>query len=341
MATLWARLGRATLSGAVLGSLLVGGMAAGVAATTCLATGALDRDGTPLTARLVNPAGTVTGTVDATGCEVGVYYGQGTGLVDGADVFGARYYGVLVDANVADVAVDVTDSTIHDIGEVPRTAVRHGEGVAYRSFDGGSATGTASGNRVWAFQEAGLNVTGPGSTATFSHNRIVGPGPEPVIAENGIQVIFGSHGTVTDNDISGMSFTGSGSTGSTGILVAGGPAYGKPYTVGTILRGNLITGADTGIAVFEAEVNLRPSPTPTLTDIRGNVIRNEALDNLFGWGQKGYQAGIMLHANGDVVVGNTIAGQGYTKAFCGGAAVCVAIDTKHEIDPILSGNVIQ
>jgi parallel beta helix pectate lyase-like protein len=341
MQTVRARLGRAFLASAILGSLLLGRSAGRAAAATCLPTGALDRDGTPLTARIINPAGPVSGRVDATGCEVGVYFGRGSGVVSGAEVFGARYYGVLVDGNLTDVSVDVSNSTIHDIGETPRTAVRHGQGVAYRSFDGGSATGTISGNRVWAFQEAGLNVTGPGSTVTVSGNRVIGPGPEAVIAENGIQVIFGGHGTVLNNTISDMSYTGPLATGSTGVLVAGGPIYGKPYTVGAVIVGNVITGSDNGVVVYEAEVNDRPSPLPTSTRIESNVISNDHLNNVSGSGQKGYQAGILVHANGDRIVGNTISGDGYDKTFCGGSAVCLPIDTKHTIDPIVSGNILQ
>jgi parallel beta helix pectate lyase-like protein len=340
MATVRARLSRATLSGAILGSLLIGGTAGGAAAAACIPTGALDRDGTSLTARVVNPTAPVTGTIDATGCEVGVYFSRG-GRVSGAEVFGARYYGVLVDGNLNDVGVDVSNSSVHDIGEVPRTNARHGQGIAYRSFDGGSATGTASGNRVWGFQEAGMNMTGPGSTVTFAGNRIIGPGPQPVIEQNGIQVIFGAHGTVRGNEISGMSFTGPDFAASAGILVVGGPGYNKPYTYGAVLVDNVINGSDTGIVVNEIDVNNRPSPLPTSTRIEGNVIRNTALNNLFGWGQKGYQAGISVHANADRIVGNTISGNGYDKTFCGGAAVCLPIDTKHEIDPIVSGNILQ
>jgi hypothetical protein len=105
-----------------------------------------------------------------------------------------------------------------------------------------------------------------------------------------------------------------------------------------VIVGNVITGADSGVVVFEAEVNDRPAAIPTSTRIENNVIRNDRLNNLFGWGQKGYQAGVLVHANGDRIVGNTISGDGYDKAFCGGAAVCLWIDAKHEIDPIISGN---
>ena len=62
----------------------------------CTPTG-LHRDGLNLTAAQINPA-TVTGTVNATGCNIGVYYGPGsTGTVTGANISGANYYGVVAD----------------------------------------------------------------------------------------------------------------------------------------------------------------------------------------------------------------------------------------------------
>jgi len=138
-----------------------------------------------------------------------------------------------------------------------------------------------------------------------------------------------------------LSFTGAGSAPSAGILVAGGPAYNQPYTVGAVITGNEITASDIGIVVFEAEVNLRPAAVPTQTRIEANVIRNNALNNLYGSGQKGYQAGIKVRGNGDAIIGNAISGRGYDKSFCGGAAVCTPIDVKHTIDPTVSGNVIR
>lgn len=339
MATVRARLARATLSSAILGSLLIGGLAGRAAAATCLATGALDRDGTPLTARIVNPARPVTGRVDATGCEVGVYYGRGKGLVSGADVFGARYYGVLVDGNGHDVAVDVRGSRLHDIGDVPMTSSRHGQGVAYRGFDG-TASGTASDNRIWNYQEAGLNMTGPGSTASFVGNTITGRGTTDVISQNGIQVIHGAHGIVRGNTIGELRFTGP-NVGN-GILVVGGPGYGFPYTRDTRIELNRVTNADVGINVFEIEEDVSPSPLPTNVLIAHNVVRNDALVNVAGWDDfTGFQAGISDYANGDRITGNVVSGAGYDPDVCGDAAICAPIFTDGTIDPIVSGNVIR
>jgi hypothetical protein len=46
-------------------------------AASCTATGFI-RDAIDLTAAMINPPGTVTGDVDATGCNIGIYYSAGT-----------------------------------------------------------------------------------------------------------------------------------------------------------------------------------------------------------------------------------------------------------------------
>ena len=53
----------------VLGSLV----AVPASAQTCTETG-FEKDGINMTAATINPAGTVTGVIDATGCHIGVYY---------------------------------------------------------------------------------------------------------------------------------------------------------------------------------------------------------------------------------------------------------------------------
>ena len=307
------------------------------AASNCLATGAVDRDGTALTARLVNPAGVVRGRVDATGCDVGIYFGHGTGKVDGAEILGARYYGVLADGNGHSVSVDVSRSAIHDIGEPTLTSARHGQGIAYRGF-AGNASGSASGNRIWRYQEAGINLTGPGTDATVTGNHIVGRGTQDVISQNGVQVIHGAHGSVRANHIADLQFLGP-NVGN-GVLVVGGPGYGFPYTRDVVISDNDIANADIGINVFEIEEDVSPAPEPTRIVIARNRIRNDALTNLLGWDDDtGFQAGISDYANSDLIVGNVVTGRGYDQTVCGDAAICRRIFTDGSIDPTVSGNV--
>ena len=348
------RLGRTAAAASFAGSLLIAVLPiTGVAASTCVSTGAVDRDGTPLTAKVVNPSSTVSGAVDASGCSVGVYFSHGAhGRVNGADVSGARYYGVLVDGNDGNVVhVDVGNSTFHDIGDATLSSSRHGQGVAFRSFGTGSATGSITGNDVWNFQEAGLNATGPGSHVTMSGNTVTGRGPQATISQNGIQVIFGAHATVEGNTISAIQFTGLYFQPS-GILITGGPAYnanptsgclksGCEYTTHILVIGNEITDADVGIASFSAGKNGKPSKYPTANVLQDNVIHRSTLTNLNSWDVGiGYQAGIFDYGNEDKIVDNTVFGDGYDQAFCGDAAVCRWIDAEDAIAPYLSGNIL-
>src|SRR5207302_1311082 len=128
------------------------------AAATCTATGFF-RDSINLTAALINPAGTVSGDVDATGCNIGIYYVGGHGKVHNANVHGANYFGIV--NNGADVSI--TDSTISDIGEKPFNGTQHGVAI-YFAF-GSNAKGIVQGNFVWNYQKGGIVVNGPAASA--------------------------------------------------------------------------------------------------------------------------------------------------------------------------------
>jgi hypothetical protein len=175
----------------------------------CTQTG-LSRDGINLTAAVINPSSTVTGTVDASGCNIGVYYGpRHSGSVTNANVSGANYYGVVANA----AAVTVTGSTIHNIGESPFNGTQHGVGVLYTTIDqtgastGASATGTLSGSTITNYQKNGVVVSGAGASATVKNNTVTGLGPVNFIAQNGIEIAFGGSAAVTGNTVSGHYYT--------------------------------------------------------------------------------------------------------------------------------------
>jgi hypothetical protein len=178
-----------------------------LASTSCTPTG-LVRDGIDLTAAQFG--GTVTGSLDATGCDIGVYYARGTtGSVHDAEISGARYYGVV--ANAADV--NVSDSSIHDIGDSPFSGAQHGVGVLYTTVNqagettGASATGTLGGSTITRYQKNGVVVSGAGAAVTVSNNTVTGAGPVDYIAQNGIQISFGATANVTGNTVSGNWYT--------------------------------------------------------------------------------------------------------------------------------------
>jgi len=166
-------------------------------ATTCLPT-TFSRDGFFLTAAQIG--GTVSGTLDASGCDIGVYFASPGNVTAGAEISGARYFGVVNDGT----SVTVEGASIHDIGNKPFDGTQHG--VAVYFTNGG--TGTIDGNTVWAYQKGGIVANGPATAATITNNTVTGLGPVVFIAGNGIQVSRGAVAEVRGNTISDNFYTG-------------------------------------------------------------------------------------------------------------------------------------
>jgi parallel beta-helix repeat protein len=149
------------------------------------------RDGINLTAAQIG--GTVTGTLDATGCNIGAYNPTN---VAGATIYGANYFGVVANGG----SLNVTNSTIRNIGEVPFNGSQHGIGIFYTGLTS-SVSGTISGNTVSLYQKGGI-VARDGAKVTISNNIVTGQGPINYIAQNGIQVSFGASARVFGNNVS-------------------------------------------------------------------------------------------------------------------------------------------
>ena len=213
----------ATLTAAAGASVAMAGSAS--AASTCAPTD-YSQDGHVLTAAFINPTA-LTGPVDATGCDIGVYFNE-PGSLNGVTIgepapSAPRYYGVLVNG----AAVDITDATIDNVGDQPHTGAQHGVGVRYVN----GASGTLSDSSISNYQKNGVVVSGNGTSANITDNSVTGSGRVAYIAQNGIQFSDGATGSATGNDVSDNYFTGcsnkdAAKTGcipyvSTGILLYG------------------------------------------------------------------------------------------------------------------------
>jgi hypothetical protein len=291
-------------------TLLVGS----ASAATCASTGFV-RDGINMTAAQIG--GNVNGAVDAGGCNIGVYYDNTTsGNVTNANISGANYFGVVVNGDVGAVSVNVTGSTIHDIGETPLTGQgsQHGNAIYYRGF-GGTASGTISGNTITNYQKNGITTNGSVS-ATITNNTVTGQGPVAWIAQNGIQVGYGAKATVTRNTVSGNAYTGANEASSAGILVVGGECFGPglAYTVGLDISKNTLTNNDIGVWLFNAvATSCVATTTKTNNSVKFNTISNGAVTNTTGQDATcGYQAGVADVGHRDLIVNNSISGLGYT-----------------------------
>lgn len=292
-------------------------------AATCTPTGFV-RDSLNMTAALIDPPGTVTGTVDATGCNIAIYYDSAgaSGTVKNADVYGANYFGVLVNGDAGTVNVDILDSSIHDIGEVPHNGTQHGVAVYYRGFFEVSAvTGKISGNRISAYQKGGIVTNGAGVQAVITGNTVTGDGHVDFIAQNGIQVGYGPTVSVMKNTVSGNSYIGFPGDGSAsgGILVVGGAGYGAcpdgndcPYTTNTKINDNILANNDVGVYLSNLDGGYNAPNTATNIKVVNNAISDDQCYN------KSYQAAISDVGDNDKMITNRISGPGY-------GAVCVTL----------------
>ncbi len=294
------------LSGSVLALTAIFGLSL-AEARACTATGFV-RDGINLTAALINPSGEIDGDVDATGCNIGVYYGSGArGSLDQASVHGANYYGVVNNGG----KVDIANSTVYDIGETPLNGTQHGVAI-YFAF-ASAARGDIKNNVVWNYQKGGIVVNGPLAQATISGNTVIGQGPVNFIAQNGIQAGFGAEARITGNLVVGNSYTGAGETASGGVILVGGDCYGGATQTDTKVAKTVAVGNDVGVWFSNLDATCNPVTTPTRDVASGNTVRNNAVNNTTGNGAgAGYQAGIADQGDGDQIIRNSICGAGYT-----------------------------
>ena len=316
----------------ITGVALAGAVGASPAVAACTPTGFI-RDGMNMTAAVIADGDISGQMIDASLCNIGIYYGPGTGgTVESSEVFGSNYFGIVVTGedslNVGTTSVDVKNSRIHNIGDKPMfTGAQHGVGVYYFAFsDGASATGAISGNTVSLYQKGGIVANGPNAAVSISGNTVTGNGPVPYIAQNGIQIGFGGDGLIMRNQVTGNSYTGFNSASSSGILIFGG--CGDALTTGVRIVKNVVgsstsaDGNDIGVALANYDPTCMMAPTTaTNNKVINNTITNTELTNNSGNGATGYQAGVYDSGNNDKVINNDISGVGYDPSKCNALAV--------------------
>jgi hypothetical protein len=300
-----------------------------------------------LTAAYVNPGDLFGGTYDGTGCDIVVYYSAGAdNVVRNATVMGAKRFGILVNGDDGDAALDVLDSQVTQIGDQPTfTGNQYGVGIYYRAFFAtGSATGRVSGNTITRYQKGGIVVNGPGSNVQVQDNTVEGLGPVAFIAQNGIQFGFGGGGAAMKNKVSGNQYTGA-STFSAGILVVGGPGWaavfggpapdGNPwqYSAGIQIVKNVVQNNDGGIVLENYDIGFAAPADATNIKVVNNEISNPAVTNGYV-----YQAGVVDVGNNDKIISNTISGAGYDPSTVPGGTFAVDADASFTNRPKVHAN---
>jgi hypothetical protein len=242
------------------------------------------------------------------------------------DIYGANYFGVLVNGDAGSVQANIKDNLIHNIGEVPFNGTQHGVGIYVRAFfAGNNVTGEITGNTVFAYQKGGIVVNGRGGKISkVNNNRVIGQGHVSYIAQNGIQVGYGAMpypAQVVGNAVSANSYIGTPGDGSAsaGILVVGGPWLGTcpdgnvcPYSNQVAIAGNILVNNDTGVNSVNAQADFSAPPTPSQVVILQNLAGSDFCYN------QSYQAGISMLGNTDYIYNNyVLQGGGYGPSACG------------------------
>ena len=275
------------MGAAALGAsaLAVGGTAATTLFTQAAgAAGCTAAGSTGLTAAdVVSAPGTLAAqTVDATGCDIGIYVAPGVSGVtiggatgaDGVTVSGANDTGIFVDqaSNVT-----IQNDTVQNNGVAPGTGIASFGGILLA----GAANSTVDSNTVQNNGGGGIFVNDNGPVNPGAPNA--GPNApvaatDDVVSNNSITGNYGSCGIVYATHNSGGSITGGQITGNTitghiGVFKATGPDLG----------GIVVAAASAGATVSD-----------TLVD--SNTVSNS------------FEGGIILHAHApnDVVTGTTI-----------------------------------
>lgn len=154
---------------------------------------------------------------------------------------------------------------------------------------------------VRGYAKNGIVIDGIGSDGDIHDNTVIGFGPTPVVAQNGIEIVRGATGEVYHNSISANQYTGGGDS-STGVLLYG---CGGQIVTNVDIHNNTAVNNDVGIDMENYNPTCNgPSTAPTKNRVYNNNVTNNVLTN-------DYQAGIVDIGNQDQIGNNKISGKGY------------------------------
>ena len=270
----------------------------------------------------------ITGVINATGSDVGIYIGPGVHNVTvwGATVSGANDEGILVQeasnvtivgSTVSGNAVDVTDPALSEV-----------KGIVLA----GTRNCWVWGNTIEDNQHGGISVLddGPNATGVFAPTPISTlpvAGTGNLIIGNRILDNLGDCGIVISakNPGGGVSYnvaalnTVSGGVG--GIIVAGG-AFGPVTLTDNVVQGNTVSGGVLAGIMIHA---FRPGVI-TGTQLIGNRLMNNGAGELSKstTGIEIYAVPAVGTVSGTKVLANTISGDNYGVWHAGDTGTLIA-----------------
>lgn len=178
----------------------------------------------------------------------------------------------------------ISNNTIINIQDTPFSGAQHGVAIYAHNADGTTRELNVIGNVLEDFQKNGMAISGDGLTAHIEDNKVFGKGKTDVTAQNGIQIGYGATGTIINNEVYDVWYTGSGweASGillyqSSGTVIVEGNTVKNTQGVAVIdsvaeIRGNYISGNEWGIEIASYDV-----PQTANALIIGNIIENSTI----------------------------------------------------------------
>ena len=232
---------------------------------------------------------------------------NGAGIEAAVNGCGTDLIGLLVQATAGHPASGNAE-TNNVVNTTPTNAgCGSGLGIEVEAAPNATAGVTLRQNSVSAYGKNGITCGGIGVTCNISFNTITSA-PTAMVAQNGVQVGFGAHGTVTDNNITGNVWTAYAtdtnpevqSDFASGVLLygAGLNTAGKT-TDTTSVSGNFLGNNQTGVEVVDSKATVQFNDiTETAPGIPDSV-------GIFGVGCDAYCLYFKDHAGGATL--NTVA----------------------------------
>jgi parallel beta-helix repeat protein len=258
-----------------------------------------DHDSNPATDPVPNPSSYI---MKIAGAGVSVDMSGFTVSGPGPSACGSIGLGILVRDGAH---ANIHDNKIIDVRDTGLSGCQNGNAIMVgRQYWGTTGTADITNNVINGYQKTGIIVDNVGSQADIQGNTITGDGPIAYIAENGIQIGRGASANITNNIVSGHSYTGptwssagilifsAGQTNLTGNQVTNNQVGISLSDTSSVITGNKVNASETGTGVpnFWGIFLYNAATAPMIVDLTGNTFSSNnaaggyAIDLGAGWG---------------------------------------------------------
>ena len=161
--------------------------------------------------------------------------------------------------------------------------MQYGRAIFVQSNNAPASNVTIENNIINNYDKCGISFEDAGTTCSISGNTLSGIGPNTLIAQNGIEVLFGASATVGNNNVSANSYSPAGEN----YLTAGGNQSCAILLDGaatnTLVSSNDVSTCDIGIGIVPSS-GTTPAGTYVVSDntLSGNLGYGVVFDSVNG-----------------------------------------------------------